>query len=131
MKIRQAGKDDLKRIVEIFRQEYARYPYNEKWPKKFAKLRIKNYFKNCKIFVLEIDDKIQGFVIGSFYIWHNGLRGYIDEVVVTHEFQGLGYGKRLMEFIENYFRRKKAKEISLITSKKSIAYNIIIFRIMR
>jgi len=34
MKIRKAKLEDIKKIVEIFRTEYRKYPYNDKWSKK-------------------------------------------------------------------------------------------------
>jgi ribosomal protein S18 acetylase RimI-like enzyme len=124
MAIRKATIDDLKRIVEIFREEYSKSPYNEKWSESMAIERINNYFKDREIFVLEINNQVQGIIIITFYIWHTGLRGFIDEVVVASEFQGEGYGKKLMEFAENYFKKKGAKEVSLMTSPKAKAFKI-------
>ena len=124
MGIRKVTINDLKRIVEIFREGYSKPPYNEKWTKKIATKRINNYFKDHKIFVLEINNKIQGFIIITFYIWHTGLRGYLHELVVAKEFQRRGYGRKLMEFAEKYFKKKGANEASLMTSPKSKAFKI-------
>ncbi len=122
--IRKAISKDAKRIIEIWRKEYAKQPYHENWSEKRAKQRIKNYFKGHKIFVLETNKKIQGFIIISFDMWHTGLRGYIDEIIVSFKYQGKGHGKELMRFAENYFKRKGAGEVSLRSSKKSRAFKI-------
>ncbi len=122
--IKKATSKNAKRIIELFREEYAKPPYHENWSEKRAEQRIKKYFEGHKIFVLEINKKIQGFIIISFYMWHTGLRGYIDEIVVSFKYQGKGHGKELMKFAENYFKRKGAKEVSLRSSKKSRVFRI-------
>lgn len=140
--IRKATSKDTKRIMELFREEYAKPPYHENWTEKRAKQRIKDYSKSHKTFVLEINRKIQqvkiftfntsqrhrdymrGFIIITFSMWHTGLRGYGDEIVVSFQYQGKGHGKELVEFAENYFKQKGAREASLRSSKKSRAFKI-------
>ncbi len=124
MKIRKATKKDSERIKEIFKVEYAKPPFSEKWSEELTTKRIDNYFNDHEIFVLEIDKEVQGFVILSTYIWHTGLRGLIGEIVVSSEFQGHGYGKMLMNFAEEHLKREGAKEIQLMTSPESKVYQI-------
>ena len=124
MKIRKANIKDLKRIIKLFKKEYAKPPYNENWTQEIANIKIKEYFKSSKIFVIVLNNVVQGFIIVHDYQWHVGLRGFIDELVVNSKVQGRGYGKMLLGFVENYFKDKNAKEISLISSPKSIAFNI-------
>jgi ribosomal protein S18 acetylase RimI-like enzyme len=108
----------------MFIKEYSKRPYNEKWSKKTATQKIKDYFKGHEIFLLEIDKKIIGFIVITTYLWDKGTRGYIDEIVIDSKFQGKGYGKKLMEFVEDYFRKKGIKEVTLMSSTKSKAFNI-------
>jgi len=124
LNIRKAAAKDKKRIKGIFRAEYAKFPWNEKWTEELATKRINNYLNYEKVFVLEIDKKVQGFFILSSYVWHTGLRGFIHEIVISSEFQGKGYGKKLINFVEEYFKKKGARDVQLITSPKSIAYQI-------
>lgn len=124
MKIRRATKKDKERIKEIFKAEYAKFPWNEKWIEELATKRISNYINHDEVSVLEIDKKVQGFFILSSYVWHTGLRGFIHEIVISSEFQGKGYGKKLIDFIEEYFKKKGAKDVQLVTSPKSKAYQI-------
>jgi len=123
-KIVKATKKNVPRIVRIFREEYGKSPWNEKWSENAAIKRINNYFKDHKIFVLKINNNIEGFVVLTSYIWHTGLRGFLHEIVVSNEFQGKGYGRKLMDFTEDYFKKIRAKEINLMTSDKSKAYKI-------
>ena len=124
MKIRKTTKKDIKEIVKIFIKEYSKQPYNENWTIVQATKRINAYFKNDNIFVLEINKQIEGFIIIGFYYWHVGLRGHINEIAVMEEYQGKGYGKMLMKFGEDYIKSKNAKEISLLTSTKSLAFKM-------
>ena len=124
MEIRKATKKDIKIISKIFREGYSEEPYNENWSEKIANERMKNDLKTEEIFVLEDNNQIIGFVTLTSYLWHTGLRGFIHEIVIGEEFRGKGYGKKLMEFAELRFKEIGAKEIQLITSPKSKAYQI-------
>jgi len=124
MRIRKATIEDTKKIVEIFREEYAKEPYDENWNKEAATKRIKNYFKDHELFVLEINGVVEGLMILTSYVWHNGMRGFLHELVVSHEQQGKGYGRKLIEFAEDFFRKRGMKEVNLMSSKKPIAYKI-------
>jgi len=124
MKIRKARKEDLKKIDEIFREEYSKFPYNEKWTKEKSLTKLKEYLKYNLIFVIENSKGILGFLIGHIDIWDKGNEGFIDEVVVSRKFQGKGYGKLLMNFIIKYFDRKNCKNLRLMSNPKSIAFKI-------
>jgi ribosomal protein S18 acetylase RimI-like enzyme len=124
MKIRKAHKEDLKKIDEIFREEYSKFPYNEKWPKKKSLAKLREYLKYNSIFVIENSKEIIGFIIGHIKIWDKGDEGFIDEIAVSKKFQGKGYGRLLMNFIINYFDRKNCKSLGLMNNPKSIAFKI-------
>lgn len=124
IKIRKAINKDLKKISEIFRTEYRKPPYNEKWSEKDSLKKIKEYLKKNYIFVLEIRKEIVGFIIGSTFLWYDGQRGFIDEIVISLNFQGKGLGKKLMNHIEKFFKKKEIKRISLASSKKAKAFKI-------
>ena len=96
--------EDLKKINKIFLDEYSKKPYNEKWNPKDSLKKIKKYHKNGEIFVLTIDKKVEGFIIGQEIIWDWGTLGMVDEFVVSKKFQNKGYGKALLNHIEKYFR---------------------------
>jgi ribosomal protein S18 acetylase RimI-like enzyme len=124
IRIREAKKKDLNKVIEIFVKEYAKKPYNEPWTNETANKKMQEFLKYNKFFVLDFDGKIIGFTIFHFYNWYGGIRGFIDEVVVSSEFQGKGYGKKLMNFAERYIKSKKATEISLLASPKAKAFKI-------
>lgn len=124
MGIRKANAKDIPRIAELFMREYAKEPYNEKWNNKTSIKRIKTYLKENEIFVLEINNEIKGFTIISLYFWDTGLRGQIHEIVVDSNYQGKGFGGRLINFAEEYFKKRGAKRASLFSSDKSKAFKV-------
>jgi len=123
-KIRKATPKDLKKVSEIFRVEYAKKPYYERWNEKTALRRIKTYYKELKIHVAEVEKEIVGLIIFSEYLWDNGMRGFVEEFVVDSKFQGKGIGKALLKSVEKIYKKKGYKSIALIASTKAKAYNI-------
>lgn len=119
--IRKAKENDLKEISLIFKVEYAKEPYDEKWTDTSALKKIKDYFKEEIVYVAEVDNKIIGFIIISTYFWYDGNRGFIEEIVVTEKEQGKGIGAELMRTAEKHFRGKNVRQYSLFTSKKAKA----------
>ena len=124
VKIRTAEPPDFKSIIRIFKTEYSKPPYKEHWSTKLIRQRILQDFKNCGIFVLDIEKKVKGFLILGMRTWDLGKQGFIEEIVITAPFQGKGYGTKLLLFAEKWFTKKGAKSIVLITSPKAKAFQI-------
>ncbi len=124
VKIRKAKKEDIKKIAEIFRLGYNAPPHNKKWTSKAALNTIRFYFKGNVIYVAEINKKIVGFIIFCTHVQDDGLRGHIEEIVVLKKHQGRGVGQELLIKAEEYFKKIKAKKISLMSVKTSKAFQI-------
>ena len=124
MKIRKATKKDVKNIADLFRREFRKPPYKEKWSEKDAVRKIRDYFKRSSIFVLETEKEITGFIVASTFLWESGIRGFIDEIVVSSKFQREGYGKKLINYAEDYFKKKGIKRVSLMSAKNSMAFKV-------
>jgi len=122
--IRKAKTSDLKKVSAIFRTEFKKPPYHERWTEKNALKKIKKYYKENYMFVLEVEKEIVGFLIGTSYLWHDGTRGMIDEVVVSSKFQGKGYGTKLIKHFEKFLKKKGVKNISLFSFTKSKAFKL-------
>ncbi len=123
-KVRKAQNKDLKKVAKIFKTEYSKPPYNEKWSEKAIIKKVKEYFKNNYFFVLEIEKGVAGFLIGHSYLWHDGIRGLIDEFVVDSKFQGKGHGSQLINHFEIFLKKKGIKKLSLFSVTKSRAFNV-------
>lgn len=119
IKTRKATKKDLNRVAEIWKKEYSKKPYNEKWKIKDILAKIKNYLKESKIYVATLDKKIVGFIIFKRIIWDDGKHLFIDEVVVSKKLQGIG--KALMSKAEK--EGKGCVLVELWTYKEAEACN--------
>lgn len=124
MEIRKAKKGDLKKIAEIFKKEYAKQPYNEKWSDDTSFNSVKQYYEDSEIFVAEVNKTIIGFIIFSEFTWDEGKMGSLSEVVVNSEEQGKGVGKALINFMEEWFKKRGIKKIRLMAVAKSKALKI-------
>jgi ribosomal protein S18 acetylase RimI-like enzyme len=121
-KLRKAKRKDLKKIAKMYKEEYGKSPFNERWTDKTSLKRINNYYKSSKIFVVEVEKNVVGALVLSDYIWFNGKRGHIDEIFITKDFQGKGIGSKLIKFAEKYFSDKKISGLTFISHKKSMAF---------
>jgi len=123
MKIRTAKIKDVDWIVELFIEESRKKPYNENWNKKIAKQKILEDFKNNKVFIL--DDKTNiGFIMLRETLWEKEKIGHIELIIVSSKNQGKGYGKKLLDFSENFFKKKGIKRSVLYSEKGSVAFDI-------
>ena len=124
MKIRKAKSSDLKKIANIFKTEFAKKPYNEKWTEQGALKEIKIYFKKSLIFIIAEKNEIEGFLVVMIDSWWDGKRSFIKEIIIAEKSQRKGYGKALTSYFENYSKKRKIKTISLMSNKKSKAFKI-------
>ena len=66
--------------------------------------------ENGKMLLLKVDDKIVGLVVGIIknsindYDFKAPIRGRITELIVTQKYRAKGYGKILLESMENYLK---------------------------
>lgn len=122
MKIRKARKEDIKKIAEIFKEEYSKPPYNGKWDKKNSIKAINEHFKKYEIYIGESNKQIVGFIVIEKFTSFGEEVCFIDEIVISSGFQRKGFGKTLMKFIEKYCKKNKIKKVKLSTNKKAHAF---------
>ena len=122
MKIRKATKKDLKKISEIMSVEYKKKPYNEKWSKTTSFQKIKDYFKKSYILVIEEKKRVVGFIIATTFLWYDGKKALIEEIIIDSKHQNKGLGLRLIEFAETFLKKKGVFKIELFANKKSKAF---------
>jgi aminoglycoside 6'-N-acetyltransferase I len=123
MIIRKATKKDVNVIANIIKTEFNKPPFKDDWTDKTAKIAVNNYFIAGHPFVAIIGDKIVGVLVLIEDPYAKGLYIVVDELVVNSKFQKKGIGKALIEFAEDYAKRKKAYIIYLYTHKNSYAFN--------
>jgi ribosomal protein S18 acetylase RimI-like enzyme len=70
-------------------------------------------FDNCITYVVEIDNKVTGFI--SFYIDSSTGMGTIGNNAVHPSYQGLGIGRKMYHFVFEQFRKHGMKCATVIT----------------
>mgnify|MGYP001619701790 CR=1 FL=1 len=117
MKIRKAKKGDFNKIVEIYVESFSGQPYNEIWTKEKALNKIKILSKYCDFFVLEINNKVGGFMILNPFKWYSGKTVEGEEFAIKKEFRGKGLGKTFLEEIEKIYKKRGFKSFIFISHK--------------
>jgi len=105
-KIRIAKIQDVKRILELFNSD-PNLTGNEIYKKKDIAEYISN--KNHKLFVFEVDKKIIGCLMIEVFYTAQHLR--LSGIVVDNNYQGRGYGTKLMNYLEDIAKKMKMELI--------------------
>lgn len=122
MKIRRAKKKDLKEIARIYREEYSKKPYSEKWTEKVAVNHIKYLSKHFTIIVAEENNRIIGAIAFFIFPWATELNGYIEDFVVDSRIQNKGIGSKLLNRAEKEIKKKGGKNVWMEVNHKSKAF---------
>ncbi len=123
MHIRQFDlRRDLQAVLqfqdEIYERNFPGFEVNQKFLNDFARqLRAADRSPAEQLWVLEIADQIRGFVWGALITsMIDEFVGYIKNVYVAPELRGQGYGHRLLETAEEWFRAEGAPKAALDAS---------------
>jgi predicted acetyltransferase len=119
LKLEKAQAKDLKAISEIYKEEFSKPPYNEKWTFAFAIKRIKDYSKFCEIWKLRYNNKIIGFTIINTNMWLPKAVCFGEEMAVKSEFQGRGFGTFIIKEIMKIYKKKGFWSVMGIANRKS------------
>ena len=128
MIIRKATPKDYKEISLIYKEEYSKSPYHEKWTEESAFQKIQEYSKNH---ILVVEKKVIGFIIFSELLWDDGPRTFIDELVITEKFQKQGIGHKLIAEVETFSKNNNKIGILLLAHEEANAiefYNKLKFK---
>jgi aminoglycoside 6'-N-acetyltransferase I len=117
-------KSDIDKCAVLYMQAYNCPPWNynfshEKAVKYLTEYTDRNRFTG---FVLREGDDIAGAMLGHSKTWWTNDLLYIDELFVAPESRGKGYGKQLLDHIENYSRGQGYEVITLMTNKHMPAF---------
>ncbi len=130
LKIRKLQKKDIKSIVGMMFEFPLAYPSNYinskkrgsiRWFLAYA-LRSKDKF-DIGSFVLEMDHKVIGHI--AYFKDDRVFSGGVYEMralIVDKKYQGKGYGKKLIEYLEEELKKIKARIIWLQTEKEEADY---------
>lgn len=123
MKIKKANKKDLKKIAEIMRTEFAKHPFRHKSSLSSVLKSLNFYMKVGKIYVVWMEQKILGVVVFKEEQFWEGSVILIEDLAVDEKFEKQNIEEGLLEFVESYAKKRKAKFIGFVTNRKSNAIN--------
>ena len=73
-------------------------------------------------FIVKNENRIVGFAYGYVLLRPDGNQDfYLHAIDIISEFQGKGYGTKLMNFIKKYIKEIKCRKMFLITNKSNIS----------
>jgi GNAT superfamily N-acetyltransferase len=123
--LRSAEPSDILACARIFADAY-REVYSEPWTLETADARLRELYQIASdyCFVLHLNGEVAGFTFARPFVWHDGIRIWIEEVVVEKEHRGKGYGKLLMQTLIDKCRADSIVGVALISRQDSAAYKI-------
>lgn len=78
--------------------------------------------KNAYGFIIKDENEIIGFAYGYVLLRPDGRKDfYMHAIDVIEQYQGNGYGTKLMVFIKNYIKTIECRKMFLITNKSNIS----------
>jgi len=121
MKIRKATKRDIKETAKLMLKELKKPPFNEKASINSVLKSLDFYFKIGKSYVAIVKKKIKGVILFKVEQYWEGPAIIIEDLVVDNKFKKQGFGKTLINKVEDYAKKNKVKLICFKTHKKSPA----------
>jgi ribosomal protein S18 acetylase RimI-like enzyme len=119
--LRQATAADLPACGEVYAAAFARPPYNEDWPLEDATELLQTLWRKepdlC--FCLEYEGQPVGFAFCSTV---GRFRAVIEEFALHPGFQGIGWGRLLLDHCLSVFRQRGYPRAELIANAQAPAY---------
>jgi aminoglycoside 6'-N-acetyltransferase I len=121
--VRKMSTKDIPTCASIFVHVYQTV-YSEPWTMETGEQRIAEIYTKSRdlCFVLEIENVIRGFLAARSFSWYDGIRVWIEEIVIDEGYRGQGYGTLLLNALQNRGNHKGVVGYSLISEKDSKAY---------
>ena len=110
---------DLTACAEIMMSVYNNELWQCSWSLETAKDYLMDYVEAKKFigYVLWLDDEIKGAVFCHEKIWWNNSEVFIDEMFISPEFQRQGYGRELLNVVEDYIKEHNLVGFTLTTNR--------------
>lgn len=110
---------DLTACAEIMMSVYNNELWQCSWSLETAKDYLMDYVEAKKFigYVLWLDDEIKGAVFCHEKIWWNNSEVFIDEMFISPELQRQGYGRDLLNVVEDYIKEHNLVGFTLTTNR--------------
>lgn len=117
--IREMTFDDLPACAEILCLVYNNDLWRSRWERSTAEQYLTDlfhapHFLGC---VLEEEGRTVAGLFAREKVWWSGNEIYVEELFVLPQYQGRGFGARLMEQVERHVKEKGLAGITLSTNR--------------
>ena len=121
--INALGSSHIESCAEILCAVYNNELWQCRWSADTAQAYLSDFYNAEKFvgFVIEGNGEVLGAMFAREKIWWNNSELFIEEMFVKPEYQGKGYGSRLIEAAEKYVKDSGLAGFTLSTNKFSLA----------
>ena len=123
--IKEFSINDFQKVCEVFMQTFNLPPWNDKWTLETARMYLQELLDNRRFagFTAWENDSLVGFAFCHMrYNWR-GDDMTIDIMCVSPDYQCKGYGKALINAVEEFAKENACIVITLGTSINAPAFN--------
>ena|SRR5579862_4786194 len=124
MNIRPLTRNDIEQCAAVYMHAYNRPPWNYNFSKEKAVRYLTEYADRTRFvgFVITEGETIVGAMLGHSKTWWTNDLIYVDELFITPDSRGKGYGKKLLDHVEDYAMDQGYEVITLMTNKHMPAF---------
>ncbi len=119
MEVKELTKDDIENCSQLIMRAYNGRPWNYQWTSERASLYLNELFDSSRFagFVIYEGDELVAAMFSHAKTWWINDLLMIDELFVSAEKQGKGYGQALMNAAREFSRKNNIGSITLLTHK--------------
>lgn len=120
LKVVKMESNMLDECVDLYINTFTKEPWYDVYESRNQVVNFfKNHFENNYLcgYVGILDEKIVALSIGMKKPWIKGMEYYIDELCVSYELQGKGFGSSFIKEIEHDIKQLGMNGILLLTEK--------------
>jgi GNAT superfamily N-acetyltransferase len=124
MEILPITDNNLDDCLNIYLKAYNTPPWNYGWTTNMLKQYLSEYMDTSYFvgFILYDDSEPVGAVFTHKKTWWTGPMLFIDEFFITPVKQGMGYGRKLMDYCNEYASQNNLEIMMLMTNKYMPSY---------
>ncbi len=122
--IKPYSNNDFDKCLDLFIRIFNSPPWNDNWTVETVDKRLKEFTDNKRFlgYTSWQDDILTGAVFCQMKTHFSGDEIFVEELFVSGDYRRLGYGKRLMNAVEEYAKEHSFVSITLLTGTGGTAF---------